>query len=502
MESSTNENTQELLKMKDEQISSLQTQNEALKGEVERQQAVIDLLQAVLKIVKTDLNLKNEQFESLYSNLNLNPVWHEAELRISRVGEEKEVKEPCRESVEIVPSSDQPNFFLLLPRDVFFLIFGLLDPFTLCAAGGVSREWHQRAKSHNLWKTLLFRNFSAPRGKQLNQRLEAMGGDWKSMYAERHEVAQNWKEGKPLVAALSGHSGTITSLGFDDNRLISGSDDGSLILWQINPPAPRSFQLMQQHHRQSRAIQRVHAFQGHGGPVWSLAFENNLLVSGSYDKTIKVWNIRTGNCVNTLRGHTGWVSSLQLFGNHIISGSWDSTLKIWSLSDDHTGNCRQSLLGNAGDVIHCLKWDVDSGKVATGCRHLAVQMWDLSRGALVSSFMGHTKQVYCVQFDQQRVVSGSGDHTIKVWDARSAHCVQTLAQHTNPVMTLQYDNEYKLVSGSYDKTLRVWDMRTGGCISTLEGHSSAVFSLQFDHDRIISGSADRCIRIWNYNKFT
>jgi F-box/WD-40 domain protein 7 len=108
--------------------------------------------------------------------------------------------------------------------------------------------------------------------------------------------------------------------------------------------------------------------------------------------------------------------------------------------------------------------------------------------------------VYSLQFDDRKVVSGSADHSIKVWDVKTGRCELTLNGHANSVMCVGFDDDFKICSGSYDKTVRVWDMRMGSVLSVLEGHSSAVFCLQHDTERIVSGSADKNLIIWNYAK--
>ncbi len=110
--------------------------------------------------------------------------------------------------------------------------------------------------------------------------------------------------------------------------------------------------------------------------------------------------------------------------------------------------------------------------------------------------------MYSVQWDQDnnKFASGSGDNTIKLWDARTGHCEMTMVGHANSVLAVQFDEQYKLVSGGYDKTVRVWDMRTGRCLRSLFGHSSAVFCLQFDYQKIISGSADKSMKLCDFEK--
>jgi len=299
-----------------------------------------------------------------------------------------------------------------------------------------------------------------------------------------------------------------------------------MVLWEMESPNKRSFPMVQQHHKNTKMTHRLHSFVGHGGPVWCLDFEGDTMVSGSYDKTVMVWSIRKGDVKCTLRGHTGWVSSIKLHNNRILSSSWDSNLKLWELADNESkgqndekndrfgfvrdnheekktgrsrGRCVATLIGDAGNAVYCHQWDTVSNRVITGCRHNVLQVWDLNTARMLQTYMGHTKQVYSLHFDDVKLVSASGDHAIKLWDVKTGRCEMTMTGHANPVMSVQFDDE-KIVSASYDKTVKIWDIRTGQILTTLEGHSSALFCMQFDQNRIITGSADRTIKIYDFNK--
>ena len=139
---------------------------------------------------------------------------------------------------------------------------------------------------------------------------------------------------------------------------------------------------------------------------------------------------------------------------------------------------------------------------------------DVAASRVVRRGIGHTQAVTALDFVDAAVVSGSGDGTVKLWDARSSECVRTLLAPlggppgggggggggASSVMAVQYDGAYRVVSGSYDKKIRVWDTRRGGPapLRTLEAHSGAVFCLQFDDAKVVSGSADRQVKIFSF----
>lgn len=132
---------------------------------------------------------------------------------------------------------------------------------------------------------------------------------------------------------MTGHKGTVTCLKYIGSTLITGSDDGSLVLWELGAGNLQitSRRLVQQHHKNTKRFGKVASFVGHGGPVWCLDFEDDVLASGSYDNCIKLWSIKRSDVQATLRGHTNWVSGVQLSGDRLVSSSWDGPLAPHSL---------------------------------------------------------------------------------------------------------------------------------------------------------------------------
>jgi serine/threonine protein kinase len=201
-------------------------------------------------------------------------------------------------------------------------------------------------------------------------------------------------------------------------------------------------------------------FKGHTDKVRSVAFSPNgkWLASGSWDRTLKVWDSQTGQAILTLKGHTE---------------------RIWSVAFSPDG-----------------KW------LASGSQDRTLKVWDTQTGQEVLTLKGHSGQVYSVAFspDGKRLVSGSGDRKLKVWDAQTGQEIFTLKGHTNVVESVAFSPDGKrIVSGSRDGTLKVWDAQTGQAVLTLRGHSSAVGSVAFSPDgkRIVSGSSDQTLRVWD-----
>ncbi|WKY17105.1 hypothetical protein Q1695_001600 [Nippostrongylus brasiliensis] len=108
----------------------------------------------------------------------------------------------------------------------------------------------------------------------------------------------------------------------------------------------------------------------------------------------------------------------------------------------------------------------------------------------------NSKGVYCLQYDDEKIVSGLRDNVIKIWDRSDLSCEQILSGHTGSVLCLQYDDRV-IISGSSDATVRVWDVATGECLNTLIHHCEAVLHLRFNDGIMVTCSKDRSIAVWD-----
>ena len=166
-----------------------------------------------------------------------------------------------------------------------------------------------------------------------------------------------------------------------------------------------------------RFFECVCTLSGHSYSVESVAIspDGQTLVSGSWDKTIKVWHLVTGELLRTLTGHTDSVNSVAISpdGQTLVSGSWDNTIKVWHLA---TGELLRTLVGHSHRV-NSVAISPDGQTLVSGSNDQTIKVWHLPTGELLRTFVGHTGMVRSVAInpDGQTLVSGSGDQTIKIW---------------------------------------------------------------------------------------
>jgi len=298
------------------------------------------------------------------------------------------------------------------------------------------------------------------------------------------QLLKRWKNSK-LVTTLEGHTDGVRSVVVSDKYIISGSADKTIKIWDLT-----TFEL-------------VATLEGHNSIVNSVIVSDKYIISGSFDRTIKIWDLSTFKLIAILKGHNGYVYSLTVSDKYIISGSVDKTIKIWDLS---TFELVKTLKGHDSYVYSV---------TVSGIINTTDEFGKINSVENTTNKFGNI-------ISKQYIISGSADETIKIWNLSTFKLVTTLKGHNSIVSSVVVssventtdlpDNIGKqyIISGSFDKTIKIWDLSTFKLVKTLEGHNYHVTSVTvsnfenattFAEQYIISGSFDGIIKIWDLLTF-
>lgn len=310
---------------------------------------------------------------------------------------------------------------------------------------------------------------------------------WKDVYKDRFKVGTNWKYGRCSTKTFRGHTNGVMCLQFDDNILATGSYDSTIKIWNIETG------------------ECIRTLRGHTSGIRALQFDDTKLISGSLDRTLRVWNWRTGECVANYGGHTEGIIALHFEGNLLVSGSIDRTVKVWNFEDKST-----FCLTGHKDWVNAVKLDSASRTIFSASDDCTVRLWDLDTRRTIRVFEGHVGQVQQVtllpaEYEPDDVEPE--DVEPEDVDDGTLSTASTTDLNATPIppfkptfedwpATRPQPPRYMLTAG-LDSTVRLWDVATGRCLKTFFGHVEGVWALAGDTLRVVSGAEDRMVKVWD-----
>ncbi|CAF0894512.1 unnamed protein product [Adineta ricciae] len=387
-------------------------------------------------------------------------------------------------------------------------ILGYLDHKSLVSSELVCQDWFHAVSAGMLWKKLierkvlsdtLWNGLAKHRGwmKYLFRQILAASQTLKSHEFYRqlypkilHDIQQietNWRTGNfqlEKIQCRSQNSKGVYCLQYDDEKIISGLRDNTIKIWD----------------RKTRECTKV--LTGHNGSVLCLQYDEKVIVTGSSDSTIRVWNVKTGELINTLLHHCEAVLHLRFSDGIMVTCSKDRSIAVWQMNSPTDITIRRVLVGHRAAVNVV---DFDEKYIVSASGDRTIKVWDTTTCEFVRTLLGHKRGIACLQYRDKIVVSGSSDNTIRIWDIECGVCLRILEGHDELVRCIRFDSK-RIVSGAYDGKIKVWDLiaaldprsQSSLCIRTLTEHTGRVFRLQFDEFQIISSSHDDTILCFNF----
>ncbi|KAI9843770.1 MAG: hypothetical protein M1837_006131 [Sclerophora amabilis] len=360
-----------------------------------------------------------------------------------------------------------------MPVEIVAHILSLLDYRSLAKAEVVSKGWNGVATSHHVWREVFHHEFRGAwalpqsslspfelNGRGLGKKMPDQ--DWRKICRVRKELGQRWERGDIKYSKIEGHADSVYCVQFDEDKMITGSRDKTVRVWDM------------------KTYKCIKVLANPNEPI-------------PFSSTAKV-DVDVSRSSSTLF-HNASILCLQFDGEILVTGSSDHSCIVWSIKEDYTPVRRLQ-----GHSLGVLDVSFDDKHIVTCSKDYTACVWDRNSGELLRLLKGHSGPVNAVQMRGDLVVSVSGDTLIKLWNLQSGACIKEFSGHTRGLACTQLsEDSHLIVSGGNDCVIRLWDATNGTNTRELHGHDSLIRSLHFDSDsgRVISGSYDQSIKVYD-----
>ena len=295
------------------------------------------------------------------------------------------------------------------------------------------------------------------------------------VFKQKRKLEDNWNNGQYKSFQLphrdhpeDAHTECVYTIQYYGNHLVSGSRDRTLRIWDIDA---------------QRLIRKP--LEGHTGSVLCLQFddrkEEDIIVSGSSDTHVILWRFSTGEMIKQLtNAHRESVLNLKFDERFLVTCSKDKTIKIWNRHELTPGHRDYPVKGALGGG-HCPSYILDMNTIASTIRNgrpdIEFQNHLLEPYTHLMTLDLHGAAVNAIQIYKDQLVSASGDRNLRVWNIHSGDCSAKIEAHAKGIACVQYDGK-RIVSGSSDNTIRIWDPASKTEVARLDGHTRLVRTIQ------------------------
>jgi len=306
-----------------------------------------------------------------------------------------------------------------------------------------------------------------------------------------------------LRGTLRGHNGWVTQIATNlkfPNMILSSSRDKSLIMWKLTRDEQQNYGIPQKR------------LMGHSHFVTDVVMssDGHFALSGSWDKTLRLWDLTTGRTARRFESHTKDVLSVAFSADNrqIVSGSRDKTIKLWNT----LAQCKYTIMEDGhSDWVSCVRFSPNNNNpiiVSSGWDKM-VKVWNLTNCKLKTNHYGHQAYLNTVTVspDGSLCASGGKDCKAMLWDLNDSRHLYTL-DHPDPINALSFSpNRYWLCAAT-GPTIRIWDLEGKNMVDELKPEVVASSSSKAappeclsmawsaDGQTLFAGYSDNLIRVW------
>ena len=292
------------------------------------------------------------------------------------------------------------------------------------------------------------------------------------VFKQKRKLEDNWTNGQYRSFQLphrdhpeDAHTECVYTIQYSGKYLVSGSRDRTLRIWDLDT---------------ERLV--TEPLQGHTGSVLCLQFdhseEEDIIISGS-DTHVILWQFSTGKMIKQLtNAHRESVLNLKFDKRFLVTCSKDKTIKIWNRHELQPGDRDYPIKGVPGGG-QCPTYILDMHTIGSALREERFKFSEmiLEPYTHIMTLDLHGAAVNAIQIYKDELVSASGDRNLRVWNIHTGECATKIEAHTKGIACVQYDGK-RIVSGSSDNSIRIWDPISRTEVARLDGHSRLVRTIQ------------------------
>ncbi|KAL1639268.1 putative f-box wd repeat containing protein lin-23 [Diplodia seriata] len=389
---------------------------------------------------------------------------------------------------QLVAQPPRMDFVQRFPRELSEHVFSFLDASSLAICERVSRGWREPAQSRHVWRVVFNRQYEQQ--VHVEPPPLQMGGigtgmaqsyqDWKLMYHIRRTIERRWRSSHPAAVYFNGHTDSVYCCQFDENKIITGSRDRTIRVWDL---------------KTYKCLKVI------GGP--------EARPQPNTPPTLDIKRQYTESNIPSVNGtpeghaiyhqpafyHSASILCLQFDDEIVVTGSSDSSCIVWDIK---TWEPKWRLNAHEAGVLDVC---FDSRYIISCSKDNSICIWDRNTGELLKQLRGHRGPVNAVQMRGDLLVSASGDGAAMLWNIKTKAFVKELRSGDRGLAAVEFSDDAKYVlAGGNDQTVYKFDITTGQVVKKYTGHTGLVRSLFLDtpNKRVLSGSYDQSIRVYDY----